>query len=411
MKQIKKQRIVFFDIHGFGIFFKTSTVLLFKTSVVSKQRYFLDYLLSRKDIEVCTYITENGFTLVKNAPKPLQQFLNLFRYIEHRYVLKKNNIPIKSIKIVKDINDDDILIVSPASILPEDIRNRSIFKAATMMHFIGTQGESKRLKSISPTILYHESDLMKFSKLFCNVFDWYKGRCIVSRFVAADRFNRITPFSSRKNLAISVGTITYRETPEYMENYGDACLQPMREEIFKHKEELSCLIDCCNSKYYEDDQCYKLTYDDCRLIRYYKLIYNMRHTGKQKKYFSFDMVERFNNFKMFIVGEETLGVPGIGFVEGMACGCAYIGQAIGFYEDYGMKEGVHYIGYDGTLDDLKSKIAYYQRPEHQKELERIANAGYEFAQTHFRGEIVAKELLEQLIQEQNKWRSSIQEKD
>ena len=120
------------------------------------------------------------------------------------------------------------------------------------------------------------------------------------------------------------------------------------------------------------------------------------------------MVDKFNEFKMCLVGEEILGIPGIGFVEGMACGCAYIGQNLGYYEDYGMKEGVHYIGYDGTLEDLKSKIKYYQQPEHQEELERIANAGYEFAQTHFRGEVVAKELLEKLQKAQAEWKASNQ---
>ena len=71
-----------------------------------------------------------------------------------------------------------------------------------------------------------------------------------------------------------------------------------------------------------------------------------------------------------------------------------------------MKEGVHYIGYDGTLEDLKAKISYYQQPEHQEELECIANAGYEYAQSHFRGEIVAKDLLEKIVKAQKIWLAS-----
>lgn len=109
------------------------------------------------------------------------------------------------------------------------------------------------------------------------------------------------------------------------------------------------------------------------------------------------MVESFNNYKMCIVGEEILGVPGIGFVEGMACGCAYIGQTLGYYEDLGMKAGIHYIGYDGTLDDLKAKITYYQQPEQQEELERIANSGYEFVHDNFNGESAAKNLIDKIV--------------
>ena len=49
----------------------------------------------------------------------------------------------------------------------------------------------------------------------------------------------------------------------------------------------------------------------------------------------------------------------LGFVEGMACGSAYIGLDDPMYKDIGLIPGKHYITYDGTLEDLKSKIAYY----------------------------------------------------
>ena len=42
---------------------------------------------------------------------------------------------------------------------------------------------------------------------------------------------------------------------------------------------------------------------------------------KQKSYFSFDVVDFFNNNKYALVGEEIYGLPGIGFFEAMACGC------------------------------------------------------------------------------------------
>ena len=118
------------------------------------------------------------------------------------------------------------------------------------------------------------------------------------------------------------------------------------------------------------------------------------------------MVEKFNEYKVFLVGEEILGIPGIGFVEGMSCGCAYIGQR-GLYEQYGMQEGVHYIGYDGTPEKLIETIRYYQLPEHQLELKRIAENGYQFAKEHFKGEMVAKNLMDKLISERNKYLSRI----
>ena len=87
------------------------------------------------------------------------------------------------------------------------------------------------------------------------------------------------------------------------------------------------------------------------------------------------MVEKFNDYKMHFLGEEILGVPGIGFVEGMACGSAYIGLDSPMYRDYGLIPGIHYISYDGTKEGLRKTVEYYQRPENQEELERIAKTG------------------------------------
>ena len=104
------------------------------------------------------------------------------------------------------------------------------------------------------------------------------------------------------------------------------------------------------------------------------------------------MVESFNNYKMCIVGEEILGIPGIGFVEGMACGCAYIGIDSPAYRDWGLIPGKHYITYDGSKEDLRRVIEYYQQAEHQIELETIAETGCEFVRKNFNGDTVAKKI-------------------
>ena len=76
---------------------------------------------------------------------------------------------------------------------------------------------------------------------------------------------------------------------------------------------------------------------------------------------------------MFVCPEELVGMPGIGFVEGMACGCAYIGLNHDMYRCLGLEPGIHYITYDGTLEDLRKVILYYkQRPE---EVKNIADTG------------------------------------
>lgn len=402
------QRIVFVNLHANAFLVKTLSKFLWKQSVSLKHRYFFDYLLKQDNIEVCSYINKSGFSLVHNLPSAIMFILRKLRFLEHRYIMRKNHIDKEKIRVIKkasDIQLDDIVISSvhtPNTLM--QLSEVNAFKAVSCIHIYGQRWESDLVKEARPSVLFNESDLKKYSEIFRQNYSWYNGKIIVHPFVAADRFKRIKPFNERKNIVFSTGTITYRSShPEFLEVYGDACLQPSRKVILDNAENLVQYIDCYNSNYQEGIHAKELNSNDCRLVHLYKVWYNSTHTGQQKKYFSFDMVEKFNEYKMCLVGEEVIGVPGVGFAEGMACGCAYIGQNYGYYEDYGMKEGVHYIGYDGTLDDLKSKIMYYQQPEHQEELERIANAGYEFAQTHFRGEQVAKELLDKLVEAKKEW--------
>lgn len=398
-------RVVFINLHANEFLVKTLNKYIWKQSCAFKHKYFLEYLLSNPEVEVFNYINKDGFTLAKSLPRPIMWFLRKLRFLENRIVMHKNGLSNNQIKVIAkdEILPTDIVIGYrhvPCSLT--DMADINAFKVVSMIHFHGEQSDSDLIAKANPDVLFNESDLTKYSEIFQKYYSWFKGKSIVHSFVAAPRFDRIKPFAERENRCFSTGTITYKQHPEFKEVYGDPCDQPTRKQILVNADELEQYVACYNSDYLEDTDMKKYLPEDSKFEHYRKVWYNMRHTGQQKKYFSFNMVEKFNDFKMCLVGEEILGVPGIGFVEGMACGCAYIGQNLGYYEDYGMQEGVHYIGYDGTLEDLKAKINYYQQPENQDELERIANAGYEFAQKYFRGDFVAKELLNKLVSARDK---------
>lgn len=402
------QRIVFVNLHGNEMLVKTMNKYVFKQSVAIKHKYLLDYLLKQDDIQVCSYINKRGFSMASSLPTPIMKFLNLFRFLEHRYVLKKNGIDRKKITVLKkitDINDNDIVILyRHGGTQLDDASNIKAFKAISMIHFWGKRRESALMKEINPDVLVNEVDLGKYSEIFRRFYSWYQKGFIVHPFVFAPRFLNKKPFAQRECKAFATGTITYKNDPDFLEVYGDPCDQPARKQIKDSEDELSELICCTSCDYAENAKTVELKHDNA-ITKIYKSLHYKLFETQQKTYYSFDMVESFNNYKMCIVGEEILGIPGIGFVEGMACGCAYIGQNKGYYEDYGMKEGIHYIGYDGTLDDLKKKILYYQQPEHQYELEQIATAGYNFAVEHFSGDSVAALLINKIIEEQYRWKN------
>lgn len=386
-------RIVFVNLHGNEFLVKTLNKIVFKQSVAIKHKYFLDYLLQCPNVEVCSYINKKGFSMSYSHAKTFKAL----RFIEHRIALKCNHIDTKKITILKkenEIQKDDIVILYRYynNQLDFDTRPDALL-AISMIHF-GT-AEAETLKRLQPDVMYNEANFQHGSKIFEHYYSWFDKKFITIPFVFASRFKLIVPFKERKNMAVSVGTVTYMQN--IVEIYGNACAQPARKQIKDHAEELKDIIECRNSDYAEKDNEKSIQRSDNQITRIYKQLYNKFFVGHQKSYYSFNMVDKFNEYKMCIVGEEIMGIPGVGFVEGMACGCAYIGQNIGYYEDYGLKEGVHYIGYDGSLKDLRYKIEYYQQPDHQQELELIAKNGYEYVHKNFNGEKIAKRLLEQLI--------------
>lgn len=397
-----KQRIVFVNLHSNVFYVKNMSTFIYKLSVATKHRYFLDYLINNPDIEVCNFINDRGFSMVRNmSPKSMDIINKLFKIYDHWFVMYKNGLwgKVKAITNVKDIRKDDIVISYIHDLRDmRELEKIDATKAIGVIHINGTKKESDILMNANPTVLFNEFNVVDHSKVFKRNFSWYKGKCITYPFVYASRFQNKVPLADRERKAFSPGTITYIKQPEFLEVYGDYCMQPARKQILDHAKELEPYVACYNSEYLEDFKPVVVSKKIPKFIRIFVGIYNMRHMGQQKKYFSFDMVERYNHFKMFISGEEATGNPGVGFVEGMACGAAYIGNKnIGCYEDYGMKEGVHYIGYDGTLEDLKSKIEYYQRDENQEELERIAKNGYEFALRNFNANSVSRFFLSNLI--------------
>jgi len=390
-------RVVFVNLHGNEFLVKTLNKIIFKQSVAIKHKYLLDYLLKREDVEVCSYINEKGFSMSYTHAKTFKWF----RFLEHRIVMKRNGIDPKKITVLKresDLGPDDIVIVYNYYKNQLEFAQRPQgLLAVSLIHF--NTSNAPTLQKLQPDVMYNEASFQHGSKIFDHFYGWYKNPFITIPFVFANRFKVNVPFAERKNMAVSVGTVTYMYN--ITEIYGNPCAQPARKQVKDHAEELADIIECRNSDYAEDDKG-KNGNTKNPLMRIYNQLYNKFFTGHQKQYYSFNMVDKFNEFKMCIVGEEIMGIPGVGFVEGMACGCAYIGQNKGYYEDYGMQEGVHYIGYDGTLADLRKKIEYYRLPEHQEELERIARTGCEFVRQNFHGNKIAQKLLEQLVEARSK---------
>lgn len=403
-----KKRVVFVNLHSDWMLVKTASVYVFKYSAAVKHRYLFKYLINNPEYEVCNYINDKGFSLIRSENEVISKFLNLFRFLENRKTMKVNGIDSQEITLLRkpsEILPTDIVILY--NVCSDNYRRMSginAFKALSMLHFHGRACENDIINEANISCLFGEVNLEKNCELYRRYYKIDKP-WIVHPFVFAERFQNRVPFSERKNMAFATGTITYKLHEEFLDTYGDSCDQPTRKQIKDNPEFFKDMIYCTSSDYLEDSDVKTVGDNDIFLTKIYKKIYNRFFTGKQKKYYSFDMVEAFNSYKMCIVGEEILGIPGIGFVEGMACGCAYIGQDLPAYRDWGLIPGKHFITYDGTKEDLKRIIQYYQKEENQAELEQIANTGYEYVRKHFNGNAVAEQLMKDLIKQQKEWLS------
>lgn len=401
-----RKRVVFVNLHSDWMLLKTASVYIFKFSAAVKHGYLLKYLLSHSEYEVCNYINDRGFSWLRNDNEVLMRILNSFRFAENRKTMKINGIDRGQVTILKDLSEikpDDLVIIY--NVCGDNYRKISevdAFKALSMLHFHGIEKENAIINEANISCIFGEVNLEKGCKIYKRYYN-IKKPWVVHPFVYADRFQNRIPFNERKSMAFATGTITYKLHKEFVDTYVDPCDQPTRKQIKDNQDYFKDTIYCTSSDYLEDNAGKKVKLSDPKLVKIYKKVYNRLFTGKQKKYYSFDMVEAFNSYKMCIVGEEILGIPGIGFVEGMACGCAYIGQDMSAYRDWGLVPGVHYITYDGTKEDLKRVIEYYQMDEHQEELERIAKTGCAYVRIHFNGDAVAEKLLYDLEEQQKVW--------
>ena len=398
------QRIVFVNLHSDWMLLKTASVYLWKFSAALKHGYLLDYLLESPEYEVCNYINDRGFSSLRSNNEMLMKFLNIFRFLENSYTLKYNGIDSKKITIIKKIEDirpDDIVILyNICSDNYRGVENIHAFKALSMLHFHGKKEENALIEKANIQCYFNEVNLSLSSELFRKYY-FIEKPWVVIPFVFAERFKNIKPFKDRLNKCFSTGTITYKLHEEFLSVYTDSCNQPARKFVKDNPEFFKDTVDCYSSDYLEDNAGKKINAGDNPLVKLYKKVYNRTHIGKQKKYYSFNMVEKFNDYKMHLLGEEILGVPGIGYVEGMACGSAYIGLDSPMYRDLGLIPGVHYIAYDGTKEGLKATVEYWQRVENQEELEKIAQTGCEYVRKNFCGHNIAKELIEKLVSLKN----------
>lgn len=387
-------RIIFIDLHCDEFLVRHLGRIMGKNKVKCfKHQFILRYFLDN-GYEVRNLITDKGTT----AGFPYRKFTNMSskcKLLESYFVEKKNKLPIIKSIDEGEIKPTDIVVgyLVKSYQLPIFAKIRC-YKMIFGNHFISIS-QPLDLEELGINAFVNEIDLTNNN--FVNLYIKNK-KCdsIILPYVFAERFELKKDFKDRVNKLMAVGTASTCESINdqyilYRNHFHTNLIQLMRWEILEKKDKLKDYIDC----YIGDIRSGSFkARTPIGLIDKILWRFQSRKIGNQADYTSFDMVETFNKYKMFVCPEELVGMPGIGAIEGMACGTAYIGIDHDMYKSLGLIPGIHYITYDGTLGGLINVIKEYQnRPG---DVERIAKTGMEYVREHFNEKAIQESFISQL---------------
>jgi hypothetical protein len=392
-------RLVFYQPHAENWFKNPLRMILRGQSLPHKYESFFDALLA-SDIEIYFSTSKQrvpgwvGLVRYLLDPIVLLLWMRFNRITDARMVLTKEGL--RSKDAIFFIHYGSFTHDPPQTVrglpLARNLADVEILKIAHLTHYAFYPAHGTRnLRQLGIDVLVGENDLQSNSKLYQKHFGPLQAEFWRLPYAAANRFKVVTPFSERTHKLVATGSITYKMTdPDFIAFYGTNELQPLRRQLYERAGEFPAELDSLIS-----DLDATRKYSGPPEPTWRKLLKRWQK-HPQSAYYKKNIVDVYNSYTMFVVTEEVCNLPAIGFVEGMACGCAYFGLDDPMYRDLGMVPGVHYIAYDGTVDGLIEKVRHYQHPDQHAELEAIAARGCELVNATLRPDIVNRAFIERL---------------
>lgn len=370
-----------------NIWFKNPVRNILKKQLLpNKYAPFLDYLLdSKHKIYFTTKLCVDGGlkNLIKATLEPFELLLwcilNGVSVKRVGFIFTKNGLVEKDVLILMHygtFTHENSEAAERGAKLAKYLSSLTIFKLVHMTHYaynsaIGYQN----LKIFKPDLLVAENNLASHSEYYKKYFSKLSGDFYQLPYVPASRFIVNLPFEDRINKIVVSGSITFRMKDENFKNFFKIDeLQPLRRIIYenshKYPNKICSLISDVTASYAAAQSQVQGGF----IVERLRNLLLFKHP--QMSYYKQDIVVAYNSHKMFSVTEEVCNLPAIGFVEGMACGCAFFGLDDAMYRDIGMIPGEHYVAYDGSLEGLMEAVNYYQI--NSDKLKNIAENGHRF---------------------------------
>lgn len=253
-------------------------------------------------------------------------------------------------------------------------------------YFICTKEKAQNIAKLSNVILTSEADLT--SNKYYQSFFKKDYPFIALPFQVSERFSATIPWSERKDKCAATGSFHNLLEERPHERYQDFIhffnldsYHPVRKLIYNNREALSDKIDCRISPYREKKR------------NVFRSLIERFFDTSQKRYFSFNIVDFYNDHKVALVGEEVHGLPAVGAFEAMACGCLLIVQDE-FYKGLGLQTGKHFLSHSGNLETIEKAI--HEALKVNRKNEQILENSIRYVEENCRAEVLWKKLLNEL---------------
>jgi len=298
--------------------------------------------------------------------------------------LLKNKINIIKYKFIFDINklnkNADVLI--SFNWRPDLNRNCPPigFKWLKFVHlmdymFNPTKSNENLIKNNVDYVLW-TTNHYKYDEFFNKFYPNYKEKCIWVPFSFWKRFKNIKKYSKRINKCVAVWSVRLVNDNIHCKNND---LDEFKEyfkwkEIYFHK--MRRLISINNTKLKNQ-------------------IYSLLPWNDKQVNWNYDIVNEYNNYKMFVSCESINYFPSVKTYEWIACWSVLVCSTHKCFEDLWFIDWVNCIKHNEfDIDDLKNKINYYQKNE--KLLNKISDNGYKYITKKFSPKEVAKNLINEI---------------
>jgi hypothetical protein len=346
--------------HLSDFFAKPISFIVLKRRALKKYHYIIDPV--KEEAPEVNFLFNNlSSSLVPD------KYFNILPYFLKKILLKieikrwkKINQISENIKCyfdVKEVPERNVLFMlcyrnykQPGSILK--IGNQFKHVIAHLTHYYAFPVEySDAIKSLKNIHIAADCDVSG-NAFFKKYFSWYQRPVLYVPFAINERFTVKKPFAQRESKAIATGTfhllehdVAPNEASCYVIKQVSNTIHPMRRKLYEHKEEIGNYVDVYCKPYYEKN-----------IGKVKASSVSNKMQASQALYFSFDIVDKYNQYKFAVVGEETInGLPGIGSFEAMACGCVLIADP-SCYTGLPLQPGVHYLPYANSIESLTEVI-------------------------------------------------------